>query len=72
MIAKRVDANQKEIVNKLRAIGASIQDLSMVGKGCPDILVGFRCKNYLFEIKDGNKYASQRKLTDSEKEWHLS
>ena len=48
---KRVDMNQPEIVADLRGIGATVQHLHMVGKGCPDILVGFRGNNWLFEIK---------------------
>ena len=48
---KRVDANQSEIVADLRKCGASVLLLHEVGKGCPDILVGFRGRNYLIEIK---------------------
>lgn len=36
--AKRIDENQPRIVANLRRIGATVQVLSMVGKGCPDIL----------------------------------
>ena len=66
----RVDQNQKEIVQSLRACGRSVQHLHTIGKGCPDILVGFHGKNYLFEIKDGNKSPSQRRLTPLEETWH--
>lgn len=48
---KRTDRNQQEIVNHLRYFGATVQDLHLVGHGCPDILVGYGGKNYLFEIK---------------------
>lgn len=48
----RVDANQKEIVEALRAVGASVQHLHTVGQGCPDLLVGFRGKNFLIEVKE--------------------
>jgi hypothetical protein len=47
----RVDSNQPEIVAALRAAGASVQHLHMVGQGCPDICAGYQGKNYLFEIK---------------------
>ena len=47
----RADPNQKEIVKALRDIGASVIHLHMVGRGCPDILVGFRGRNTLMEIK---------------------
>ena len=59
----RVDANQKEIVADLREIGATVLHLHGVGKGCPDILVGYRGVNVLMEIKDGKKMPSQRKTT---------
>jgi len=37
---RKVDANQAEIVAALRQIGCSVLDLSAVGGGCPDLLVG--------------------------------
>ncbi len=64
--AKRVDRNQSEIVEILRALGASVFILSEVGKGCPDILIGLYGQNFLAEIKDGAKPLSQQKLTESE------
>ncbi len=67
---KRVDDNQAEIVQSLRQVGCSVQHLHEVGRGCPDILVGFRGINYLFEIKDGNKILSRQKLTSDEEKWH--
>jgi hypothetical protein len=59
---KSADANQPEIVNALRRVGASVQHLHMVGGGCPDILVGFRGRNFLLEIKTRNKKLNQRQL----------
>lgn len=47
------DANQAEIVEALRGIPeCSVLLLSAVGKGCPDLLVGYRGFNFLFEIKN--------------------
>jgi hypothetical protein len=46
--AKR-DDNEVEIVNALRAIGASVAHLS--SKGIPDLLVSFKNKLYLMEVK---------------------
>ena len=43
----RTDANHQEIVAALQTIGATVQDLSQVGAGCPDILVGYKKQNYL-------------------------
>ena len=70
MRARRVDDNQAEIVSALRKVGATVQHLHTVGEGCPDILVGWRHQNLLFEIKDGSKVPSKPKLTPDEVEWH--
>ena len=68
--AAKVDANQPEIVAALRAVGATVQPLHAVGKGCPDILVGLQGRNWLIEIKDGAKRPSERTLTPDQVEWH--
>ena len=64
--AAKVDANQAKIVQTLRAIGASVAHLHALGKGVPDILVGYHGKNYLIEIKDGLRKPSERRLTKDE------
>jgi hypothetical protein len=66
----RVDTNQTKIVEALRQVGASVAVTSHVGAGFPDIVVGYRDVNYLFEIKDGSKPPSRRRLTDDEQRWH--
>lgn len=63
----RVDANQKEVVERLRKCGFSVAILSNIGKGVPDLLVGANGINYLIELKDGSKPPSQRRLTEDEK-----
>ena len=55
MRAKRVDVKQKDIVNALKMFGATVVDLSSVGKGCPDLLIGFNNKTYLIEVKRDSK-----------------
>ena len=71
---KRVDANQKVIVEAFRKRGASVLIMSSLGKGAPDIAVGFRGETYFFEIKDGKKPLSAQKLTQCEikfmQEWN--
>jgi len=52
---KRVDENQKLIFHTFIALGASVLDLSRVGQGCPDCLVGYKGKTVLVEIKSSNK-----------------
>lgn len=68
--AAKTDRNQAEIVNALRRMGATVEPLHAVGKGCPDLLVGFRGRNVLLEVKDGLKPPSERKLTVDQVEWH--
>ena len=71
MIAAKVDANQAEIVRYLRDIpGCKVAITSMVANGFPDIVVGWMGRNYLFEIKDGAKPPSKRKLTPAERKFH--
>jgi hypothetical protein len=40
-------------------------DLHTIGKGCPDILVGYHGKNYLMEIK-----SADGRLTPDEQKFH--
>lgn len=65
----KIDQNQPEIVRALRQAGASVLSLSQMGKGCPDLLVGFQGKNFLMEVKDPTKKPSQRRLTEDEQEF---
>lgn len=64
MKAPRIDANHREIVEALEAVGATVQPLIKIGKGCPDILCAYRGNLFLMEIKtrDG-------KLTADQIEW---
>ena len=68
--AARKDGNQDQIVDDLRKAGASVQSLSGLGEGVPDLLVGWRGRNFTFEIKDPIQKPSKRTLTDDEKIWH--
>ena len=69
--AAHTDSNQGIIVDALRAAGASVEPkLSRIGEGCPDLLVGVRGVTTVFEVKDGAKPPSKRKLMDDEKKWH--
>lgn len=72
MVAKKVDANQKAIVEALRSVGAQVQSVATVGKGCPDVIVAFRGAWFVAEIKDGSKPASAQRLTPDEVEWHAA
>ena len=52
MKGRKTDANQSDIIATLREVGATVVDLSAVGKGVPDLLVGFRGATYLLEVKN--------------------
>lgn len=68
--AAKVDANHGEIVDALRAAGASVHSLAGVGNGCPDLLVGASGKTALVEIKDGSLPPSARRLTPDQLKFH--
>lgn len=68
--AAKIDANQTQVVEALRAAGATVQSLAAVGQGVPDLLVGFQGKTLLIEVKNGRKPPSQRQLTEDQLKWH--
>ena len=59
----RIDDNQEGIVAALREAGATVQSTAAVGSGCPDLIVGYEGRNFLLEVKDGEKPPSRRALT---------
>ena len=62
---KRVDENQLEIVKALERIGCDVCEI-----GWPlDLLVGYRKRNWLLEVKDPNKEPARRALTDDQVEF---
>jgi hypothetical protein len=63
--ASRVDANQPDIVQALRGIGASVLHLHQL-KNCFDLLVGYRGRTFLVEVKDPSQPLSKRQLTPGE------
>lgn len=68
--AARVDENQEKVVKALRAVGATVQTLAAIGKGVPDLLVGYQGQTFLLEVKDGQKPPSERRLTEDQLTWH--
>lgn len=69
----RRDTNHAPIVKALKAAGRSVLDLSSVGGGCPDLLVGWgRLHMLLMEIKhdreDGG--GGNHPVTENQLEWH--
>jgi hypothetical protein len=73
--AARIDGNQPQIVSALRAVGAYVLHLHQL-KNCFDLLVGYRGRTFLMEVKDPSQPPSKRKLTPGEakfrEEWRGS
>jgi hypothetical protein len=72
MTYKRTDSNHADIMTTFRALGCSVQSVAMVGKGCPDLLVGKDGWTVPVEVKDGAKPPSARKLTADEEIWRAN
>lgn len=63
------DANQAEIRKALDAIpGVSTARLSI--EGCDDLLVGYRGRNYILEVKNPRRSPKHQELTEAEKKLH--
>lgn len=59
------DPNQAAIVAALRKTGRTVEVISDVGGGVPDLLVGFHGRTYLLEVK-----APGDDLSDDQVIWH--
>lgn len=69
--AAKIDDNQNDIVDAIRKVpGFTVTITSSLGKGFPDIVVGFGGFNGMYEIKDPKKPPSARKLTKDEGKFH--
>ena len=74
--ARRQDDNHGTIVKALALHGFKIFDASHVGRGHPDLTVGFESwlgpVQFGIEIKDGSKPPSARRLTPAQVEFRKS
>lgn len=59
----RRDANEPEVVSALEICGATVTRLSVPGG--PDLLVGFRGRTWLVEVK-----SAKGKLNPAQAKWH--
>jgi hypothetical protein len=66
MRKNKTDKNQKAICAGLQKVGATVAYLQGVKGGCPDLIVGYKGKNYLFEIKNPE---TNGQLNDLQKEF---
>ena len=69
MYGKRKDANHNEIVDAMTKVGAYVIDMSHVGKGFPDLIVGFQSKTILMEIKNRKTSYGRKGLNKNQLEW---
>lgn len=63
----KVDINQPEIVEALRSMGAFVLHTHQL-KNAFDILVGYKGKLFIMEIKDGKLPPSKKRLSNGELE----
>ena len=61
----RVDKNHQEIVRCLKTLGCTVLSLHAMGKGVPDLLIGYQGHCYLVEVKD-----KTGRVNAVQKEWH--
>lgn len=64
----KVDANHAQIVQAFRKCGCSVLSLAALGKGAPDLCVGYGGLSILVEVKANDKAkltADQREFWDT-------
>lgn len=59
------DRNHRPITRALQRCGASVQELHAVGGGVPDLLVGYRGRTLLLEVKNPDTRYGQEKNDNS-------
>lgn len=67
---RRVDQNQAGIVAALQKIGACVLDLSGAGKGMCDLIVCYRKRVHMVEIKNPGKPKADQALTPAQIKLH--
>ena len=60
MIRKRKDKNQRDIIKALKQIGCKVYDLSNVGEGVPDLLIGCKYLTILAECKNKENWYGKK------------
>ena len=64
--AKKVDANQQEIIDALKRIGCEVEPISGCA-GMPDLLVSLGSRLFLIEVKN---IEGKNKVNDDQVEFH--
>lgn len=65
----RKDNNHGEIIEFCKSVGCLVADLSPLGNGCPDVLLSFRGKIFLVEIKNPRTSYGRRGLNKNQKKF---
>ena len=65
--ARKPDENQPVIISALEKAGALVHDMSLMGSGFPDLLVGYRSCFYLLEVKVGKRKLNKLQVPFHEK-----
>lgn len=63
--ARKIDANQPEIVKALRDAGCQVHSAASLGRGAPDLLVSRAMRVWLLEVK-----GKDGRLTPAQRAWH--
>jgi hypothetical protein len=66
----RADSNQSGLVELLRLCGVSVVITSQVGGGLGDVVLGFRGKTHLAEIKNGQKWEYTKAQREFRRTWN--
>lgn len=67
--ARRVDKSQPKIVEALRAAGCTVLSLAPLGKGAPDLAVGYRGFTYLMECKSPEYCKAHPERIEEQRAW---
>jgi hypothetical protein len=67
--ACKKDANHNEIVEAMTKAGAYVLDMSHVGRGFPDLIVGFQNMTILMEIKNPKTNYGKKGLNKNQLKW---
>lgn len=65
--AAKVDGNHAEIVAALEKVGATVQSLAQIGRGCPDVLCAYGGDLFLLEFK-----SAKGKTNKAQDDWHAA
>lgn len=66
---QKKDANHREMLAELDRLDICYIDMSVIGGGCPDVLIAVDGKWQLVEIKNPNTGYGRRGLNKNQKRW---